>query len=204
MSLSRDENAMLTHIQNLIGGDKMKGFVAALRNPAIADRLSAFLQFLGAEGFTDEVVIAVVLAPADPAFDAANATLEEIKGIAYVLKGAVEAERTLDVASLKDMRARAAEQFAALEARRANRMQKPQLLAHLAAKSGLSAKERAHLITIKFVQDTQLPLKEHNSEHPFPVFKTLNAYQWLLYIPLHNLRHDQQIAEVKATPGYPR
>ena len=54
-----------------------------------------------------------------------------------------------------------------------------------------------------FVKDTQLPLKEHNSEHPFPVFNRLNAYQWLLYIPLHNLRHDQQIAEVKATPGYP-
>ena len=39
--------------------------------------------------------------------------------------------------------------------------------------------------------------------HPFPIFKVLNAYQWLLYIPLHNLRHDQQIAEVKRTPGYP-
>src|SRR5262249_5020355 len=64
--------------------------------------------------------------------------------------------------------------------------------------------KEARAKTIKFVQDTQLPLKEHNSEHPFPVFKTLNAYQWLLYIPLHNLRHDQQIAEVKATPGYPR
>ena len=96
------------------------------------------LQFLAAEGFTDEVVIAVVLALADPTFDAANATLEEIRGIAYVLKGAVEADRALDVASLKDMRARAAEQFVALEARRANRMQKPQLLAHLAAKFGLS------------------------------------------------------------------
>jgi len=57
--------------------------------------------------------------------------------------------------------------------------------------------------TIKFAQDTQLPLKEHTFDHSFPVFKTLNAYQWLLYIPLHNLRHDQQIAEVKATPGYP-
>jgi hypothetical protein len=64
--------------------------------------------------------------------------------------------------------------------------------------------KEARAKTIKFVQDTQLPLKEHNSEHPFAVFKTLNAYQWLLYIPLHNLRHDQQIAEVKATPGYPR
>jgi hypothetical protein len=58
--------------------------------------------------------------------------------------------------------------------------------------------------TIKFARETQLPLKEHTFEHPFPAFKTLNAYQWLLYIPLHNLRHDQQIAEVKATPGYPK
>jgi hypothetical protein len=58
--------------------------------------------------------------------------------------------------------------------------------------------------TIKFAQETQVPLKEHTLDHPFPVFKTLNAYQWLLYIPLHNLRHDQQIAEVKATPGYPK
>ena len=64
--------------------------------------------------------------------------------------------------------------------------------------------KEARAKTIKFVQDTQLPLKEHNSDHPFPVFQTLNAYQWLLYIPLHNLRHDQQIAEVKARPGYPR
>ena len=58
--------------------------------------------------------------------------------------------------------------------------------------------------TIKFAQETQAPLKEHTRDHPFPVFKTLNAYQWLIYIPLHNLRHDQQIAEVKATPGYPK
>ena len=58
--------------------------------------------------------------------------------------------------------------------------------------------------TIKFAQETQAPLKEHTWEHPFPIFKTLNAYQWLIYIPLHNLRHDQQIAEVKATPGYPK
>jgi hypothetical protein len=57
--------------------------------------------------------------------------------------------------------------------------------------------------TIKFAQETQVPLKEHTFPHPFPIFKVLNAYQWLLYIPLHNLRHDQQIAEVKRTPGYP-
>src|SRR5215470_1455531 len=64
--------------------------------------------------------------------------------------------------------------------------------------------KEARAKTIKFVQDTRLPLNEHNSEHPFPVFNALNAYQWLLYIALHNLRHDRQIAEVKAMPDYPR
>ena len=58
-------------------------------------------------------------------------------------------------------------------------------------------------ITLKFVEDTNLPLKEHLAEHPFPVFNPLNAYQWVLYIPLHNMRHDKQIEEVKATPGFP-
>jgi hypothetical protein len=57
--------------------------------------------------------------------------------------------------------------------------------------------------TVKFAEETQIPLKQYTGEHPFPIFKTLNAYQWLLYIPLHNRRHHQQIAEVKATPGYP-
>jgi hypothetical protein len=64
--------------------------------------------------------------------------------------------------------------------------------------------KEARAKTIAFAQETQVPLKEHTSEHPFPVFNTLNAYQWLLYIPLHNMRHDQQIAEVKASPGYPK
>jgi len=62
-------------------------------------------------------------------------------------------------------------------------------------------KDRAR--TLKFVEDTQLPLKEHIAPHPFPIFNPLNAYQWVLYIPLHNMRHDKQIAEVKATPGFP-
>jgi uncharacterized damage-inducible protein DinB len=57
--------------------------------------------------------------------------------------------------------------------------------------------------TLKFIEETDLPLKSHTSEHPFPVFNTLNAYQWLLYIPLHNMRHDQQIVEVKGSAGFP-
>ena len=57
--------------------------------------------------------------------------------------------------------------------------------------------------TLRFVEETQLPLKEHLTDHPFPVFNPLNAYQWVLYIPLHSMRHDKQIEEVKATPGFP-
>jgi hypothetical protein len=57
--------------------------------------------------------------------------------------------------------------------------------------------------SLRFIEETQLPLKEHLSPHPFPIFNPLNAYQWVLYIPLHNMRHDKQIEEVKATPGFP-
>jgi hypothetical protein len=56
----------------------------------------------------------------------------------------------------------------------------------------------------KFAREMQVELKEYTVEHPFAVFNTLNAYQWLIYAPLHTERHDKQIAEVKATPGYPK
>ena len=62
--------------------------------------------------------------------------------------------------------------------------------------------QRAEIV--KFASDTNLALKEHTVVHPFPVFGTLNAYQWLIYVPLHTERHDKQIAEVKATAGYPK
>jgi len=56
--------------------------------------------------------------------------------------------------------------------------------------------------TLKFAEETQLPLKMYTAENPF--FKTLNAYQWLIYVPLHNMRHNAQIAEVKADPNFPK
>ena len=62
--------------------------------------------------------------------------------------------------------------------------------------------QRAEIV--KFASDNSVALKEHTAEHPFPVFGTLNAYQWLIYVPLHTERHDKQIAEVKATAGYPK
>src|SRR5580698_6685415 len=63
-------------------------------------------------------------------------------------------------------------------------------------------KQRAEIE--KFAKETDVELKQFTVEHPFPVFNTLNAYQWLIYAPLHTERHDKQIAEVKATPGYPK
>jgi hypothetical protein len=56
---------------------------------------------------------------------------------------------------------------------------------------------------VRFARDTQVALKEHTLAHPFPIFGMLHAYHWLLYVPLHTIRHNQQIAEVKAAPGYP-
>ncbi|SPF44407.1 conserved exported hypothetical protein [Candidatus Sulfopaludibacter sp. SbA4] len=63
--------------------------------------------------------------------------------------------------------------------------------------------EKQRVDIVKFAGETQVALKEHTVVHPFPVFGTLNAYQWLIYVPLHTIRHDKQIAEVKSTPGYP-
>ncbi|MDX1384015.1 MAG: DinB family protein [Thermoanaerobaculia bacterium] len=56
---------------------------------------------------------------------------------------------------------------------------------------------------VKMVADTELPLKAHTSEHPFPIFGTLNAYDWIIYVPLHTVRHSRQMIEVMETDGYP-
>ena len=55
---------------------------------------------------------------------------------------------------------------------------------------------------LKYARETDAPLKAHTAANPF--FGSLNAHQWLLYIPLHHLRHNRQIAEVKASAAYPR
>lgn len=64
--------------------------------------------------------------------------------------------------------------------------------------------EEVRARTLKFARETEAPLKQQTAEHPFPIFNTLNAYQWLIYIPWHNQRHVKQIEEVKATPGFPK
>jgi DinB superfamily len=57
---------------------------------------------------------------------------------------------------------------------------------------------------LEFAERTTLPLKAHTYDNPFSIFNTLNAYDWLLYIPLHTNRHNKQMAAVKASAGYPK
>ena len=57
--------------------------------------------------------------------------------------------------------------------------------------------------TRTYVAKTQEPLKEHIEGHPFPIFDPLNAHNWILYIPLHTIRHSKQMIEVMETAGYP-
>ena len=54
-----------------------------------------------------------------------------------------------------------------------------------------------------FSETTDQPLKEHIETHPFPIFGDLNAHDWLIYVPLHTIRHSRQIIEVQETDGYP-
>jgi len=58
--------------------------------------------------------------------------------------------------------------------------------------------------SLKFIETTDASFKDHTFDNPFPVFGTLNSYQWFLYIPQHHSRHNKQIAEVKANPKFPK
>jgi len=59
---------------------------------------------------------------------------------------------------------------------------------------------RAFAETVAFEQ----PIKEHIYTHPFPVFGDLTAYDWLIYVPLHTVRHSKQIIEVQEDANYPK
>jgi len=48
------------------------------------------------------------------------------------------------------------------------------------------------------------PIKQHIQPHPFPVFGDLTAYDWLIYVPLHTVRHSKQIIEVQEDENYPK
>ena len=56
--------------------------------------------------------------------------------------------------------------------------------------------------TISYIKETQDDLRSHFYAHP--VFKEIDAYQWLIFISGHSARHTAQIIEVKEDPGYPK
>lgn len=60
---------------------------------------------------------------------------------------------------------------------------------------------RSAIATI--LADADRLLKRHTEEHPFPIFGWLSAHDWLLYVPLHTVRHGKQIVEVQESDGYP-
>jgi hypothetical protein len=55
-----------------------------------------------------------------------------------------------------------------------------------------------------YIETLEGPIKSHTFEHPFPVFGWLNAYDWIIYVPLHTIRHSKQIIEVQEDKNYPK
>lgn len=55
-----------------------------------------------------------------------------------------------------------------------------------------------------YAETIDRPIKEYTEEHPFPVFGWLSAHDWLIYIPLHTIRHSRQIIEVQEDENYPK
>lgn len=63
---------------------------------------------------------------------------------------------------------------------------------------------KIHGVCRAYMETMDREVKNHTIDHPFPVFGTLNAYDWLIYIPLHTVRHSKQIIEVQSDPNYPK
>ena len=55
-----------------------------------------------------------------------------------------------------------------------------------------------------YSETVEKSLKDHTVEHPFPFFSWLNAHDWLIYVPLHTIRHSRQIIEVQEDKNYPK
>ncbi len=90
----------------------------------------------------------------------------------------------------------------------APRLGKAQAAEAIVPKGGMTAAqvrerfETQRAVIVRFATGTDVPLKQYIVDNAF--FGPLNGYHWLIYAPLHTMRHDKQIAEVKATAGYPR
>lgn len=56
---------------------------------------------------------------------------------------------------------------------------------------------------VAYCETIDKPIKGFTKEHPFPVFGWLSAHDWLIYVPLHTVRHTRQLIEVQEHENYP-
>ena len=56
--------------------------------------------------------------------------------------------------------------------------------------------------TLDYIRTTQDDLRNHFTQHP--VFKIVDAYQFILMMAAHTERHTAQLNEVKHNPSYPK
>ena len=56
--------------------------------------------------------------------------------------------------------------------------------------------------TIEWVEKSDADVRSHVLPHP--VFKEIDAYEWILLLSGHSERHTLQILEVKADPNFPK
>ena len=66
----------------------------------------------------------------------------------------------------------------------------------------ISAFEAGREELIKFIRNTEVPLRQYSLPHP--VFGDLDCYQWILSLGAHAERHLKQILETIESPGVPR
>jgi DinB superfamily len=66
----------------------------------------------------------------------------------------------------------------------------------------VKAFEDSRKATMDYVRTTNDDLRDHFGPHP--LLGPLDAYQWILLISAHSVRHTKQIEEVKADANFPK
>jgi hypothetical protein len=66
----------------------------------------------------------------------------------------------------------------------------------------IAAFDQTRTDTIRTLEKETRDLRDYCAAHPG--LKMLDGYQWVLFVIAHTERHREQIAEIKAEPGFPR
>ncbi|MBI3650719.1 MAG: DinB family protein [Acidobacteria bacterium] len=122
-----------------------------------------------------------------------------------------QVERALAAPANPDWEAKTANKMMLIEgplAQRQGKAQAPEpiqpLKRHMSRAEILKLLKEGREKSLQFARSSNADMKSHTLDHPFPLFGTLNAYQWLIFIPMHNLRHNKQVVEIKANANFPK